>query len=321
MLRPRSAAISLVALAVERMAHDHARAVRRAARARRRPCGRTSRDGESRRRARRAPAARPGSARSAAPRAMFSEALRAIRYSHGFSANGALPPVSAAWALMNVCWSGVVGRGGREVAAAVAPQRPAVAGDDRGERPLVAGAGERDEPDVRGGVEDEQRALHDRHQPGSGRVPPAMRPWSDPRRDRPGIPPPPQRLPHRGVRPLNNSFGSTAPFGMLRGLTPWWLRGRDSGSLRGSSPIWGSGRNRESRDMHQELLPETLPVHIDSLRRAARGMTRTRRGRRGSGPGHAAEGARPPASDRPRRRRAVPAPGAAQHARLVAADP
>jgi len=28
--------------------------------------------------------------------------------------------------------------------------------------------------------------------------------------------------------------------------------------------------------MHQELLPETLPVHIDSLRRAARGMTRTR---------------------------------------------
>jgi RNA polymerase sigma-70 factor, ECF subfamily len=28
--------------------------------------------------------------------------------------------------------------------------------------------------------------------------------------------------------------------------------------------------------MPQELLPETLPVHIDSLRRAARGMTRTR---------------------------------------------
>ena len=27
--------------------------------------------------------------------------------------------------------------------------------------------------------------------------------------------------------------------------------------------------------MPQELLPETLPVHIDSLRRAARGMTRT----------------------------------------------
>ena len=36
---------------------------------------------------------------------MFSAALRAIRYSHGFSANGALPPVSAAWALMNVCWT------------------------------------------------------------------------------------------------------------------------------------------------------------------------------------------------------------------------
>src|SRR3954451_17214380 len=28
--------------------------------------------------------------------------------------------------------------------------------------------------------------------------------------------------------------------------------------------------------MPQDLLPETLPVHIDSLRRAARGMTRTR---------------------------------------------
>ena len=28
--------------------------------------------------------------------------------------------------------------------------------------------------------------------------------------------------------------------------------------------------------MPSELLPETLPVHIDSLRRAARGMTRTR---------------------------------------------
>src|SRR3954468_24848039 len=28
--------------------------------------------------------------------------------------------------------------------------------------------------------------------------------------------------------------------------------------------------------MPQELLPETLPVHIDSLRRAARGMSRTR---------------------------------------------
>lgn len=28
--------------------------------------------------------------------------------------------------------------------------------------------------------------------------------------------------------------------------------------------------------MPQELLPETLPVHIDSLRRAARGMTRNR---------------------------------------------
>ena len=28
--------------------------------------------------------------------------------------------------------------------------------------------------------------------------------------------------------------------------------------------------------MPHELLPETLPVHIDSLRRAARGMTRTR---------------------------------------------
>lgn len=28
--------------------------------------------------------------------------------------------------------------------------------------------------------------------------------------------------------------------------------------------------------MASELLPETLPVHIDSLRRAARGMTRTR---------------------------------------------
>jgi RNA polymerase sigma-70 factor (ECF subfamily) len=28
--------------------------------------------------------------------------------------------------------------------------------------------------------------------------------------------------------------------------------------------------------MPQDLLPETLPVHLDSLRRAARGMTRTR---------------------------------------------
>ena len=44
----------------------------------------------------------------------------------------------------------------------------------------------------------------------------------------------------------------------------------------GCSPIWGGAAKRESRGMPHELLPETLPVHIDSLRRAARGMTRTR---------------------------------------------
>ena len=73
--------------------------------------------------------------------------------------------------------------------------------------------------------------------------------------------------------------------------------------------------------MPQELHPETLPVHIDSLRRAARGMTRTREDAEDLVQDTLAAGARPAAHGRPRRRRPVPAPGAAQHAHLLAAHP
>ena len=110
-LRPRSAAIRSW-LSPSNAWRTITCAARRAARARRRPCGRTSRAGRSRPRARRARAARRGSARSAGRARCSAHALRAIRYSHGFSANGALPSISAAWALMKRLLDGVVGRGG-----------------------------------------------------------------------------------------------------------------------------------------------------------------------------------------------------------------
>src|SRR3954447_14799734 len=50
---------------------------------------------------------------------------------------------------------------------------------------------------------------------------------------------------------------------------------RIQGVTRGTSLICGPGAKRESRSMPQELHPDSLPVHLDSLRRAARGMTRS----------------------------------------------
>ena len=89
-------------LAVERVADDHlALRVRQRAHRRHRPVERLAPVDDV---LDRVGLEQPvGIASACGARARFSDALRAIRYSHAFSANGARPPISAAWALMKLC--------------------------------------------------------------------------------------------------------------------------------------------------------------------------------------------------------------------------
>ena len=68
--------------------------------------------------------------------------------------------------------------------------------------------------------------------------------------------------------------------------------------------------------MPQTLNPETLPIHIDSLRRAARGMTRSHHDAEDLVQDTLVRVLARPRQVGPGGRRSLPAPGAAQHARL-----
>ena len=79
-------------------------------------------------------------------------------------------------------------------------------------------------------------------------------------------------------RPLPGLRGISNP----RGLSPWRYSCKEGqspfrlGVQAGGVPPYGDRRRkRESRCMPQDLNPETLSIHMDSLRRAARGMTRS----------------------------------------------